>query len=156
MPDGTYRQADQGFTLNLKGIRYPVAHMIIQTMPKAMNIHPDLWQRVTEFIPERFMVPDCDPLHPVKNAHRPFELGAHRCIGEELAMMSMKLILVFTLMELDIEVNLPLWDEAKGRGADAAKKLVNGERAYQCGGGLGSPTDLLPVRVRLRQGQNLE
>lgn len=102
------------------------------------------------------MVPERDPLHPIKNAHRPFELGTYRCIGEELAMMSMKVVLVFTLMDLDIEVNYPLWDEVKGRGADAAKNVVNGERAYLCFGGLGSPTDLLPVRVRLRQGQSLE
>jgi cytochrome P450 len=37
-----------------------------------------------------------------KNAFRPFELGSHNCIGQELAMTELRVILALTVQDMDI------------------------------------------------------
>lgn len=81
----------------------------MQTLPDATHLRPDLWPRVDDFLPERFLVDKDDPLYPPKNAWRAFELGTTRCIGEELAMMEMKLALVLTIREFDFEFDWSGW-----------------------------------------------
>ncbi|KAI1500515.1 sterigmatocystin biosynthesis P450 monooxygenase StcS [Biscogniauxia marginata] len=149
-PAGTLRQASPGFHLVLNGVEYPTYDAVIQTVPSAIHVHQDYWPQAMESIPERFLVSKDHVLYPVKNAWRPFELSSTRCIGEELAMMEMKLALVFTLRELDFDFNYVLWDKLQGREASAAQDLVNGQRAYRSGQGIGHVKDYLPTRVRLR------
>ncbi|KAF7534335.1 hypothetical protein G7054_g6319 [Neopestalotiopsis clavispora] len=149
-PAGTLRECTQGFALVEDGVQYPAQDCVVQTTPAALHRHPDLWPRPDEFIPERFLVAEDDPLHPVKNAFRPFELGTTRCIGEELAMMEMKLAMVFTLRELDMDFNYDLWDKIQGRPSDSQGRTQDGERAYRAGQGMGTIKDDLPTRVRLR------
>ncbi|EGE08988.1 hypothetical protein TEQG_07983 [Trichophyton equinum CBS 127.97] len=92
------------------------------------------------------------PLYPIKNAWRPFELGSTKCIGQELALLELKLALVFTVRELDFDFNYDLWEGIKTeeKTAGAVPDTVNGERTYRCGDGIGSVKDDLPMRVRLR------
>ncbi|KAM0816364.1 putative NAD(P)-binding domain-containing protein [Seiridium cardinale] len=150
-PAGTIREATPGFALIQNGVQYPTEGFVIQTAPAALHRHPDLWPRVTEFIPERFLASEDDLLRPVKNAFRPFELGSTRCIGEELAMMEIELALVFTLRELDLDFNYSLWDKIQGRADDVETQTINNERAYRAGEGMGCVKDDLPIRVRLRR-----
>ena len=67
-----------------------------------------------------------DPLHPFKGAWRPFEYGPRNCIGQELAMMEMKIAMVLVLAVFDIEVAY----EEIDRRTSSKPKMVNGERAY--------------------------
>ncbi|ETS85967.1 hypothetical protein PFICI_03992 [Pestalotiopsis fici W106-1] len=147
-PAGTLRKCAPDFAFVEDGVQYPTYDCVVQTTPVALHRHPDLWPTSNEFIPERFLGPENDPLRPVKNAFRPFELGTMRCIGEELAMMEMKLALVFTLRELDMEFNYDLWDKVQGRAGPV--QMQDGERAYRAGKGMGTIKDELPTRVRLR------
>lgn len=105
----THRQGSKEFNFFLDGIVYPTADSLIHTNPSVIHLRPDLWPRPTEFIPQRFTVDKDHPLHPVKNAWRAFELGGTRCIGEELAMVEMKLILVLTAREFDFEFDAKGW-----------------------------------------------
>ncbi|KDB28107.1 hypothetical protein H109_00127 [Trichophyton interdigitale MR816] len=148
----TFRQANPNFTFSLDGIQYPTYNCMIQTTPTMTHIHPDLWPRPMEFIPDRFLVPDGHPLYPIKNAWRPFELGSTKCIGQELALLELKLALVFTVRELDFDFNYDLWEGIKTeeKTVGAVPDTVNGERTYRCGDGIGSVKDDLPMRVRLR------
>ncbi|EZF27837.1 hypothetical protein H112_00206 [Trichophyton rubrum D6] len=147
----TFRQANPSFTFSLDGIQYPTYNFMIQTTPTMTHIHPDLWPRPMEFIPDRFLVPDGHPLYPIKNAWRPFELGSTKCIGQELALLELKLALVFTVRELDFDFNYDLWEGMKTeKTTGAVPDTVNGERTYRCGDGIGSVKDDLPMRVRLR------
>lgn len=97
----THRQGSPDFHFICEGTSYPTYQALIQTSPTAVHMRADLWPKTMDFIPERFLVGESDPLRPAKNAWRPFELGSMRCIGEELAMMEMKLVLIFTARELD-------------------------------------------------------
>ncbi|KAF6809584.1 hypothetical protein CMUS01_13664, partial [Colletotrichum musicola] len=84
-----------------------------------------------------------DPLHPVKGAFRPFELGPRNCIGQELAQVEMRFVLALTARELDI---IPQYPE----GAPEAF----GEKAYQSLKGehiAASPKDGLPAKVVFRK-----
>lgn len=100
-PASTHRHGSRGFSFAYDRMAYPTYNCLIHTNPSVLYLRPDLWLRATEFLPERLLVAEDHPLHPVKNAWRPFELGNTRCIGEELAMMDMKLALVFTIREMD-------------------------------------------------------
>ena len=97
----TYRRGSAAFHFVYEGVRYPTKGALIQTTPTVVHLRSDVWPRATEFLPERFLVPEEHPLHPPRNAWRAFELGYTRCIGEELAMMEMKLVLVLTVQELE-------------------------------------------------------
>lgn len=79
------------------------------------NIHYDktIFPRADEFLPQRWLAssPD-DPLHTQREGHmwRPFELGPMGCIGQELAMMELKMALLFTAREFEFEAALEEWD----------------------------------------------
>lgn len=104
--------------------------------------HPAYWERPNDFVPERWLACEGEPLYPRKNAWRPFELGPRNCIGQELAQLELRAILAMTLRDLDFE---PAY------AADAPEVL--GEKAYQVMG-VGDITGHIkggfPVRVKMR------
>lgn len=105
----TLRQGSPGFELTgADGTRRPTDGFAVVTGTAAMHYHPDMWPRVNEFLPERWTVPEGHELHPVKYVWRPFEWGPMGCIGQELAMMELKMVLLFTVREMDVE---PAWEE---------------------------------------------
>jgi cytochrome P450 len=107
----THRGGSPNFNIVHEGISYPTFEALINTSPTAIHLRSDLWPRVDEFLPERFTVPEGHPLHPIKNTWRAFELGNTRCIGEELAMMEMKLVLALTVRDLDMEFDWIVWNK---------------------------------------------
>lgn len=144
----THRQGSKSFNFSLQETIYPTTDALIHTNPSVIHLRPDLWPRPTEFLPRRFLVDKDHPLYPVKNAWRAFELGATRCIGEELAMTEMKLILVLTVREFEFQFDAHGWDQSQ-ESADGPA-AVRGERVYRVGKGIGSVKNGLPTRVRRR------
>ncbi|KAI0479887.1 cytochrome P450 [Xylaria cf. heliscus] len=144
----THRCGSLDFNIVHEGTVYPTFNALINTNPTAIHLRPDLWPRATEFIPERFIVPEEHPLHPMKNAWRAFELGNTKCIGEELAMMEMKLVLVFTVQDLDLDFDWVQWN--KLQNCEKTPDMVDGQHMYRVGNGIGSVKDKLPTRIRIR------
>ncbi|KAE8166097.1 cytochrome P450 [Aspergillus tamarii] len=89
----------------------------------------------SEFIPERYLVPEGDILHPAKDMWRGFQLGPRRCLGQELAIVVLKLVLVLV---------------AQQQGIKFAKQMVEGERMYTAGKATAHPKDGAPAHVRIR------
>lgn len=90
----------------------PTDGFAVITGTAMIDYHPDLWPRVNEFLPERWVVPPGDPLYPSKPGQwRPFEYGAMNCIGQELSMIEIKLVLLYVVRELDIEPAFQEWDK---------------------------------------------
>ncbi|KAI8959967.1 cytochrome P450 [Daldinia sp. FL1419] len=145
----TFRQGSSDFKFNLDGTLFPTEGCLIQTDPSTLHIREDLWPRATEFLPERFIVQEGHPLYPVKNAWRPFEMGSMRCIGEELAMLEIALVLAFTVLELDVDFDREEWDELQK--CTGPPDMVFGQRNYRCGEGVGRIKDDMPIRARLRK-----
>jgi cytochrome P450 len=82
-----------------------------------MHRREDLFPNPDAFIPERFLPLD----HPdrfqdvPKDAWRPFEKGPRNCIGQELALMEIKVALALTCREFDVTNAQEEWDRKLGR-----------------------------------------
>ncbi|KAK4171397.1 putative cytochrome P450 E-class, group I [Triangularia setosa] len=177
---GTMRRGEPGFYLTgpagsgYDGMKFPAGEgWVVWDNTFALHRDPELWPKVHEFIPERFLVTDEeDPMHPPKNGWRFFELGPRNCIGQHLAMVEIKMVLALVLRRMDIEVAWEEWDVKryvflfgnKGYVREANKVNENrglrgkkgpqvwGDRCYHAGAD--SPPhvkDNMPVHIQLRQ-----
>lgn len=108
--------------------RFPTDGFLVWDDPQAIHRDPAYWPRPSEFLPERWLVAAGDPLHPIKGAWRPFSHGPRNCIGQELAMIEMKVIMVMTARRFDIQLAYEGFDRAEGT---KNIKTVYGERGYQ-------------------------
>ena len=138
------RDGEPGFSLTHDGHQYPTEDFTIWCTHQAMHREPKYWPQPDTFIPERWLVSSDDSLHPIKGAWRPFEFGPRNCIGQELALLELKLVMVMTLRELNITAS---YDVADHNQVKSEPRAVNGERAYQVLKGTTRPADGFPCRV---------
>ena len=137
-------------------LSFPTEGMMIWDGVSGMHFREDLWVRATEFLPERWVASaseEGNPLHPPRNTWRPFSMGPRNCIGQELAMLEMKVTLILMARELDIE---EAWGELdRGRRNEqkgcSEPDTWKGERLYFIEWTTPHPKDDMPVRVRLRK-----
>lgn len=114
-PAATARSGNPEFFLvdPVTDMRYPTDGFTIGDGTPGCHYRDDVWPRAREFIPERWLVKDGDPLFPMKDAWRPFEQGPRNCIGQELAVMELKLVLVLVARRLDIKQAWDEWDKTR-------------------------------------------
>lgn len=129
------------------GTPYPTAGVHVWVVHRALQRNPKYWPSPDAFLPERWLVGPDDPLYPVKGAWRPFEFGPRNCIGQTLAMMELRMVLVMTAREFDVKTAYDEWDRVHPR---RGIKTVRGERAYEIESGGAHPVAGMPCRVRLR------
>ena len=134
------------FLTDSEGRQFPTDNCLVWGNHHGLHRNPRYWPEPDQFIPDRWLVPEGHPLRPIKNAWRPFEFGTRTCIGQELAMMEMKMILVMTARELNVECGFEEWDRLHPR---KGIKEVRGERAYQMILGSAHPADGYPCKVSL-------
>ena len=145
----TTRQGVPDFILTDSEVRqFPTDKCLVWGNHHSLHRNPPYWPNPDEVIPERWLVTEGDPLHPVKNAWRPFEFGPKTCIGQELAMMEMKVVLVMTIRELNVEGGFAEWDLLR---PNKGIKEVRGECAYQMILGSAHPADGYPCKVSLNR-----
>jgi sterigmatocystin biosynthesis cytochrome P450 monooxygenase len=124
------------------GRHFPTDGFLVWANPQPIHRDPAYWPRPDDFLPERWLVAPGDPLHPVKGAWRPFEHGPRNCIGQELAMLEMKVIVVMSARRFDVALSYGEVDRLKGtRGITS----VYEERGYQIQ--RAQPSEDLPCRV---------
>ena len=139
------RAGQSGYELtDSEGRGYPTEHCLVWSNHHGLHINPLYWPKVEEFLPDRWLVPENHPLHPIKNAWRPFEFGPRNCIDQELALTELKLVLAITAREFDVRPAYEEWDPS--RGGRKGVKTVNGERAYQIQVGSARPSNGFPAR----------
>ncbi|MCJ1358795.1 MAG: hypothetical protein MMC33_008795 [Icmadophila ericetorum] len=146
-PASTIRAGENNFYVKHDGKLWPTEGMMVWAIIQTLHRDPNYWPEPSKFMPERWMVPEGDPLYPIKGAWRPFEFGPRNCIGQELANLELRLILAMTAREFDVIPDFAEWDRQHPR------KGVNhfyGERAYQILVGSAKPVDGMPSRVKLR------
>lgn len=129
------------------GRHFPTDGFLVWDNPQAIHRDPRYWQRPDDFIPERWLVTPDDPLHPIKGAWRPFSYGPRNCIGQELAVIEMKVIMVMTARAFDIRLAYEDLDHVRGTKNIST---VYGERGYQIQ--RAQPSDDLPCRAVQRLG----
>lgn len=108
----TLRDGQSGFYLANPGdsFQYHTEGFAIWDAMPMLHRRADLWPQPDKFIPERWMVPEGDPLRPHKDAWRPFELGNRNCIGQELALIELRLVIVLVARRFDIAEAWNEWD----------------------------------------------
>lgn len=142
-PVSSTRAGEPGFNVkDDQGRQFPTDGFLVWANPQVVQRDPAYWPQPDEFVPERWLAPPDSPLHPVKGAWRPFEFGPRNCIGQELAMIEMKVILVLALRRFDIK---PAYDELDKRQQGRKINTVYGQRGYQIQ--RAQPSDNLPCRV---------
>lgn len=149
----TIREGNANFFLNVKDYGAPWPSDGFDLYDSSITIHrdPANFPRASEFIPERWTVAEGHPLHPPKNVWRAFQLGPRQCIGRELAVVVLKLMLVLVVRKFDIEMAWEEWDKLlESQGLPVTKQTVDGERMYTTGKATAHPKDGAPVRVRAR------
>lgn len=110
------------------------------TMGRSAN----LFAKPEEFRPERFLPGATDPVFT--DAWRPFERGPRNCIGQGLALLEMKIVMVLTLREFHVKSAF-----AKQQcGASKPMDTMKGDPAYQVQGIAAKPKDGLPAKVTAR------
>ena len=137
------RAGEPGFNVtDNQGRQFPTNGFLVWANPQTVQRDPAYWPRPDEFIPERWLVPAGDPLHSIKGTWRPFEYGPRNCIGQELAIMELKIIMVLTARRFDIK---PAYEELDREHRRQSNRTVYGQRGYQIQ--RAQPSDDLPCRV---------
>ena len=142
----TTREGEPGYYLTHDGHQYPTEGFTLWCPHQAIHREPRYWPQPDTFVPDRWLVPDDDPLHPIKGAWRPFEWGPRNCIGQELALLELKLVMVMTLRAFNIRASYDEWDNDRGNKAPGT---VNKERMYHVLKGTTRPADGFPCRVSI-------
>lgn len=144
------RMGQQSFILtNSSNRHFPTEKCLVWAVHHGLHYNPLWWNRVDEFLPERFLngADRGENFRPLKNAWRPFELGPRACVGTELALAEVKIMLTLTAREFNIEEVYAEWDELhQPKGV----KTVDGERVYQIQLGNAHPADGFPARMRMK------
>ncbi|MCJ1318232.1 hypothetical protein MMC15_003560 [Xylographa vitiligo] len=141
----TTRSGEPGFSItDSNGRRYPTEDCLIWLISHAIQHDPAYWPQPDEYTPDRWLSSPEDILHPVKGAWRPFEHGPRACIGLELSMIEMKIVLVLVVRTFELEA---AYKELDAGTDNKAIKTVDGERVYQWGAG--QPCENLPCRVKM-------
>ncbi|OAX77911.1 hypothetical protein ACJ72_07785 [Emergomyces africanus] len=92
------RARGEGMNIMYNGKVLPVTNQLIMICNLIMHYNPDIFPSPSEFQPERFLTQTIP-----KDAWRPFERGPRGCIGQDLAMMEMRMVILMLLRSFDFE-----------------------------------------------------
>ncbi|KAI0145372.1 cytochrome P450 [Xylariaceae sp. FL1272] len=161
----TIRQGQKDLTFEVQGSAaagpWPSAGFDVLESTVTIHRDPANFPRPLEFLPERFIssaVPAVDgeesgsQEQPSANVWRGFQLGPRRCIGQELAMLELKLVLVLVARKYDVELAWEAWDALREQ-LTATKPVIStveGDRMYTTGKATAHSKDGAPVHVRRR------
>lgn len=146
-PASSTRSGEPDYSITLAdGRQLPTNGLLVWSNVYGIHRDPNLWPEPDKFLPERWLVEEGDRLYPQKGAFRPFEFGPRNCIGQDIAMLELKLVLIMTAREFEVKSVYDEWDRLNPTNGT---KTVNGDRAYQILSGAAHPSDGLPCRVWL-------
>ncbi|KAL1612158.1 hypothetical protein SLS60_000382 [Paraconiothyrium brasiliense] len=125
-PLSIVRDGQPGLTLtDDAGTVFPTEGCKIWVLHSGMQRNPKYFLNPDDFLPERWLAQPGDPLYPLKEAWRPFEFGPRTCIGQPLAVLEMKIVLLMLARNFEIEA-------AYGEGQP--REMRPGEDMSRCDG----------------------
>jgi cytochrome P450 len=141
----------------LNGQMLPIDGLNVILVHQPIHTNPRVWVKPNEFIPERFLVGPEHELYPPEGAYRPFDIGPRRCIGQELALTEVRIVLVLTARSFEFRAAYSEDDQLRAKNAGIWQRLtrglfkpevntVHGDRVFQTETA-GRPSDGYPCRV---------
>jgi hypothetical protein len=138
------------------GERYPTDGWLLWAHNLGHMVNPNIWgQDVYAFRPERWLVDDPQTKNPAdRDAFMAFAKGPRNCIGQELAMLELKMVLAMTIRQFDFKEAFAevekLRDDGSGYPSDLSGVQEQfGEKAYQIQLGTAKPREGMPCRLSL-------
>jgi cytochrome P450 len=102
-PTGSQRAGIPGIALTDRhGTQYPCEGFHISTQHNRLHQHPGHWPEADKFLPERWLVPEDHEMYPSTGVFRAFEHGTRNCIGQNLAMLELRIVLALTVRRFEI------------------------------------------------------
>ncbi|EDN07453.1 predicted protein [Histoplasma mississippiense (nom. inval.)] len=126
-PVGSVARAKGDETMNImyQGKPLQITDQLIMICILAMHYDSESFPSPCEFQPERFLTQTIP-----KDAWRPFERGARGCIGQELAMMEMRMVLLVVLRSFEFEA-LGINPHSNQTASYTTLDMVYGDLIYQ-------------------------
>lgn len=125
---------------------YPTDGFAVWSATYALHRNETYFPQPSSFVPERHLEglpnPPFPQAKPHKDAWRPFEKGPRNCIGQELALIEVRIVVALTAREFDFEAVYP--------PTDGQNWTVEGHKCYPVLKGTAKPRLGLPGRVRKR------
>ncbi|PVH99414.1 cytochrome P450 [Periconia macrospinosa] len=163
-PAATMRAGGDGIVLRDRtNYAYPMEHLSVSIIHRAVHLNPRVWPRPREFLPDRFLVDRGHELYPNPAAYRPFEQGPRACIGQNMVYNEMRIVLILTARKFIIKPAYEEWrtlhrwkrewietfsgDESSARWE--IDEHVFGDRAYQTEKAGTHPKNGYPCRVEV-------
>ncbi|KAF2726749.1 cytochrome P450 [Polyplosphaeria fusca] len=142
----------------LNGQMLPTEGLNIILVHQTIHKNPRIWVRPEEFIPDRWLVDPGHELYPPPGAFRPFDIGPRRCIGQELALIEIRMVLIMVARTFKFSPAYEEWNRTLSSNAGVWPKLkewlgmkelntVHGDRVYQTEKAGTHPSDGYPCRV---------
>lgn len=147
-PVSNTRIGGPGFQLRSEnGSIFETDGFMLWGVHQAVHRSAAYWPSPDSFIPERWLVGPEHSLYPHKDAWRPFERGPRNCIGQELALLEVKIVLAMVMRNFVFKDAYAEYDRVNDRKGPVE---VQGDRAYQVLLGSSKPNNGYPCRVRVR------
>lgn len=142
-PAGSTRIGSKDFSINHNGELFPTENCMVYIARPALHHDATLYPDPSQFRPERFLSGPLSQL--AQDSYRPFEIGPRSCLGQELAVVELKVLLVLLTSAFDFEPNY--------QGENTLQNCVEGygDRAYQTMYTTAKPKDGIPMRIRHAQ-----
>ena len=135
------------------GTSYPTEGCMIWIISAMSQRNSSHWDDPKVFRPERFLGADAASIP--KDSWRPFEKGPRSCIGQELAFLETKVVMVLGLREFQITTAYDEVEKLRGDGLGWGKDVggkgtFENEEAYQILRATAKPRQGMPCRVSMR------
>ena len=134
------------------GEAYPTEGFLVSIEIYGVHHNAKVWgDSVETFDPSRFLDADRQP----EEGFRPFEKGSRNCIGQELAMLELRIVLALVARSFDFKLAYNELDMLKNDGSFWAedesyrrgKQDLDGEEAWSTLLTTAKPREGMPVRV---------
>jgi cytochrome P450 len=140
------RAAEESTTLTHRGTTYPIGQGLV-VIPNPHTIHYDStnFKDPAEFIPERFM----EEGSVSRKMFRTFGRGPRACLGQNLAIDELRIILLLTAREYDFEC-IGLKPNSKPKTAATKMDTIFGDVVFQELGLEAKPRGRVMMKVKKR------